>query len=144
MANGHAVDAQVTLTGSNVNTIVSVYTGTAVNALTQVYSPDCFLSTPSTCVRFNVLPGTTYSIQVDCWYAQTGPMTIAVTQTVVPPNDLFLAPMATLPSTGTASPVSGSTQGASLEIGEPLAGKGASGSVWYRFSTQASATANVR
>ena len=61
-----------------------------------------------------------------------------MTTVLAPPNDMFVGAPTTFPATG-------STLGATLETGEPLAGAGASGSVWFRFTAKASAaSANVR
>ena len=130
------------MTGGDVNLLGGVFTGPTVRALTRVPSDyTCSASTidlPS-CARFNVVPGTVYSIKVDALDGQADSMTIAVTQTVVPSNDLFSSVAAKLPATGTTLSGTGTTQGANLEPGEPLAGIGASGSVWYRFAAPASA-----
>lgn len=58
------------LSGSNFDTLLAVYTGTAVNALKRVASNDnCTLSggfpAISSCVTFSVTQGVTYSLQVD-------------------------------------------------------------------------------
>jgi hypothetical protein len=142
MSYDHVVTAQVTLTGGDVNKMGGVFTGSTVRALTRVPSDySCSTSTTAlpSCARFNVVPGTVYSIQVVGEDRQADSMTIAVTQTVVPSNDLFSSVAAKLPATGTTLSGTGTTQGAKLEPGEPLAGTGASGSVWYRFAAPASA-----
>jgi hypothetical protein len=125
-----AVSVQVTLAGSSFDTLLAVYTGSTVTALTLVANnDDCPPYSRASCTTFNVVPGTVYSIQVDGWGSRKGVVVIAVTQNMasVPSNDLFSSAVTTLPATG-------STLGATLETGEPLAGAGASGSVWYRFT----------
>ena len=127
---------QVTLAGSSVDTLLYVYTGTAVNALTLVaVNFDCTPTTTASCVTFNVVPGTTYSIQVFGYWSSVlaTSLAIAVTQTAVsaPSNDLFSTAVTTFPASGT-------TIGATLETGEPVI-DGASGSVWYRFTAQEAA-----
>jgi len=135
-AQPSATSATITLAGSSFDTLLAVYTGASVSALSLVASnDDCPGSNTFSCVTFNVLGGTTYSVQVDGWNGLKGSVSIALTVVVPssPPNDAFSAAVTTFPATGT-------TVGATLETGEPLAGTGASGSVWYRFTTQAGAT----
>jgi hypothetical protein len=136
---------QITLATSGFDTLLAVYTGTAVNALTLVGSNDDCDTAGTTvnysCLWVNITPGTTYFVQVDGYSSAKGNAVIALTifdTAVSPPNDLFSSAVSTLPATGT-------TVGATLETGEPLAGAGASGSVWYRFTAPvASTTATVR
>jgi hypothetical protein len=124
------LSGQVTLAGSNFNTLLAVYTGTAVNSLTLVSSnDDCEPGVLTSCTTFSVVPGTSYSIQVDGHGAQSGDVSIAVTP--APLNDAFVAAVSTFPALGT-------TVGATLETGEPSAGPGASGSVWFRYTPPAS------
>ena len=125
---------QVNLATSGFDTLLAVYTGTAVNALTLVGSnDDCATAGAAvtySCLAVNITPSTTYFVQVDGYSSAKGNAVIALTisgTVVSPPNDLFSNAVTTLPATG-------STLGASLETGEPLAGAGASGSVWYRFT----------
>jgi hypothetical protein len=119
---------QVTLAGSDFDTQLAVYTGAAVNALTRVASnDDCNTSVSTSCVTFNVVPGTNYSVQVDGWLTKRGAVRMGVTfGWATPANDAFSA-------AGTTFPAKGTTLGATLEPGEPLAGS-LSGSVWYSFS----------
>ena len=132
---------QVTLAGSSYDTLLAVYTGGSVRALVLVASNDDCPGGANifSCVTFNVTGFTTYSVQVDGKGGQKGAVSIALTVVVPPPaNDAISAAVATLPANG-------STLGATLETGEPLAGAGASGSVWYRFTAPvASTTATVR
>jgi hypothetical protein len=123
---------QVTLAGSSFDTLLAVYTGTTVNTLTLVSSNDDCPSKSrvlTSCVILSVVPGTIYSIQVDGHGAQSGDVSIAVTP--APLNDAFAAAVSTFPATGT-------TLGATLDTGEPSAGPGASGSVWFRYTPPAS------
>jgi hypothetical protein len=131
---------QVTLAGSDFDTLLAVYTGTAVNVLTLVTSNDnCALGISMSCVTFSVLPGTAYSVQVDGVQGSTGTVSITVSfGWAAPPNDAFSAAETTLPANGT-------TLGATLEKGEPVVGYEATRSVWYRFTAPvASTSATVR
>jgi hypothetical protein len=97
--NGHSVwwkwtapgsgSTTITTLGSNFDTVLAVYTGSAVNALTAVVSnddvQDGVIRTSS--VTFNAVSGTTYSIAVDGWgstsdpaqYTYTGAITLNLT-----------------------------------------------------------------
>jgi hypothetical protein len=131
----------VTLAGSDFDTLLAVYTGAAVNALTRVANnDDCNTSVSTSCVTFNVVPGTNYSVQVDGSLAKRGTVRIAVTfGWATPANDAFSTPFSPWQSSG-----KGTTLGATLESWEPLAGSGASGSVWYRFTAEVNGIARVR
>jgi hypothetical protein len=136
----------VTLAGSGFQTLLAVYTagntGAAVNDLTLVASNDYCLpdvqASPLTtsCATFAVVPGATYSVQVDGLGGETGIFDIAVT--FAQPNDALVAAEYSLPATGT-------TLFATLEKGEPQAvpGRGASGSLWYQYYSESNGTAKV-
>ena len=128
---------QVTLAGSGYDTLLAVYTGTAVNSLTLVISNDnCAPGEVTSCATFSVTAGTTYSVQVDGVGGAKGAVSIGVTFVTTvpaPANDLFSNAVTTFPATG-------SKLGATLETGEPLAGTGASGSVWYRLTAPVAST----
>jgi hypothetical protein len=129
------------LEGSGFDTLLAVYTGTAVNALTLVASNDnCEDGLTASCATFSVTAGTTYSVQVDGAGGAKGTVRFEVTFTwAVPRNDLFSNAVTSFPATG-------STLGATLETGEPLAVTVASEcTVWYRFTAPvASVLATVR
>ena len=132
----------MTLAGSNFDTILALYTGVAVNALTLVSrNNDCEASETTvtySCLTVNITPGTTYWVQVDGQPRERGNAVIALNTFASQPNDAF--------STATTMlQASGSTQGATMETGEPRAGAGASGSVWFRFTAPVASTlATVR
>ena len=129
---------QVSLEGSDFYTVMTVFTGTSVDALTQVASRSTCGNKEGrwSCVVLRVVPGTTYSIQVDG--LSQGFVAIDVTFEFTPSNDAFSGAVTTFPATD-------STLGTTLESGEPLAGTGASGSLWFRFTAPvASTSATVR
>ena len=135
---------QVTLSGSDFDTLLAVYTGTVVNALTRVANnDDCTTDDVTSCVTFTVVPGSVYSIQVDgplfSVGLRQGTVRIAVSFVwPAPRNDAFSA-------AGTTFPADGTTLGATMETGERVAilGRGASASVWYRFSAAADGNMKV-
>ena len=155
---------QVTLLGSDFNTLLAVYTGSAVDALTLVASnDDCNNNDTASCVTFPVSAGTTFSAQVDGFGGMTGAVSINVIlicslevckDPSVPPNDAFSAAWTISgisttqgfsAATAMLSQATPSTVGATLEPGEPLVGAGVSGSVWFRFTAPvASTSATVR
>lgn len=68
----------LTTAGSNFDTLLGVYTGTAVNALTQIASNDDVQSgvIRTSTLTFNVSAGTVYSIAVDGWDGEWGSITL--------------------------------------------------------------------
>jgi subtilisin family serine protease len=73
--------ATIDTVGSDFDTLLAVYTGSAVGALTEVASNDdisLFFNVQSR-VQFPVTAGVTYNIAVDGWSGASGPATGAVT-----------------------------------------------------------------
>lgn len=132
---------QVTLAGSEFDTLLAVYTGAAVNVLTRVASNDnCKTGEVTSCITFSVQEGVVYSVQVDGVNGAKGIVDIAaVTFTwAAPSNDAFSAAVTAFPATGT-------TRGATLQTGEPRPGVGASpGSVWHKFTAVSNGSVQVR
>jgi hypothetical protein len=84
--------ATVTLStmGSNFDTVVGVYTGTAINALTSIASNDDEESgvVRTSKLSFNPVPGTTYYIAVDGWNSSYGQVALSLalgTDSATPP-----------------------------------------------------------
>jgi uncharacterized membrane protein YgcG len=123
---------------SELDTLLAVYTGSAVDDLTPVASnddgaPGC-RSTDSG-VRFDAVANTTYSIAVDGKDGGEGWFDIQLE--MAPANDAFATPQA-LPASLPIS-TSGSTRSASREPGEPShAGSADGGSVWFSWTPAAS------
>jgi len=74
------LDLQITIDtiGSNYDTTLGVYTGTAVNQLVTIAQNDDIVSgtNRASLVQFNVVAGTTYRIAVDGWNGEYGNVTI--------------------------------------------------------------------
>ncbi len=90
-------------------------------------------------MTFIITRGTIYSLQVDGAKGVQGTVRIVASFVcAAPSNDAFSTAVTTLPATGT-------TLRATLEPGERVAvpGKGASGSVWYRFTAASNGVAQV-
>jgi hypothetical protein len=140
---------QVTLAGSEFDTLLAVYTGSidVVDDLKLVGgNDDCSTSGADvsySCLTISVVPRVTYSVQVD-GNAQTKGrvvITLNISSTIaVPANDNFSTAVMLSPVSGLPLLTTGTTFGATLEPREPLAGKGASASVWYRLVAPALST----
>jgi hypothetical protein len=146
--------ASVSTSGSGFDTLLGVYTGSSVSALSLVASNDDTSDTDRTSIaRFNAVAGTTYRITVDGYLGPNsgqaaGPIALSWTlETATPPppppppasgpaNDLFANAQQLSGTTGTAS---GSNVGATKETGEPdLAGNSGGASVWYAWTAPSS------
>jgi subtilisin len=133
--------------GSDYDTVVRVYTGSGVGALTPVAcNDDTDRAQASVSVR--VSADTTYHIQVGGKDGTAGKLWTAISVTDAPPNDNFAAavPVTTLPSRFTAI-----TYNATMEQGETGSYQcapytyytGMGQTVWYRFSPSTASIVNV-
>jgi hypothetical protein len=129
---------------SGMDTVLGVYTGTAVNALTKVTDNDenSFVTgcgAPDAGVRFEAKAGTKYMVAVDTKDTQK---TFNVSFRTLPPNDNFADAIevpAELPF-GTSA----DNRIATKETGEPDAGGYVRGNtVWYRWTAPKSGRAVV-
>src|SRR6185369_13369771 len=114
--------------GSNFDTLLAVYRGTSVTALTAVASNDDIVSgNLQSRVTFTPVAGTTYRIAVDGYGGASGSVVLTLSQ--IPSNDNF----AFCEFTGGANgSVTGSTRAATKETGEPNhAGNSGGHSIWY-------------
>jgi hypothetical protein len=117
-----------TCASESVDTVLAVYTGASVNALSVVDANDNACGRQST-VSFTAVAGTTYRIAIDGVAGDTGP--VEVDLRLAPPNDDF-ADAANL--TGDTGSLGGLTIGASTEADEPEHSFGEGfPSVWYRW-----------
>jgi hypothetical protein len=127
---------------SDFDTVVAVYTGTAIAGLTQLASNDQFNGTNQSKVTLPVTAGTTYRIAVDGFGSTTGSLGLQWT-TKPPANDNFA--QARLISGVGANAVATTVR----STGEPgeldyHGGAIADNSVWFRWTAPASAPAVVR
>jgi hypothetical protein len=124
--------------GKSVEELVAVYTGTAVDQLTEVASNAEGNSNGCTVVRFEAKAGTTYRIAVD---AKADPGSISFFMRRLPPNDDF-ADAVVLDEFPTAEGVD--PRIATTESGEPdHPANGEGNSVWYRWTPVKSGLATV-
>jgi subtilisin family serine protease len=159
-AGGHSIwfrwtapsDGSITVdtVGSNYDTLLAAYTGSAVNGLTVRASNDDITSGSNVQSRitFSVLAGTTYHVAVDGWNGASGNVTLnwTFTGTGPPPpggpaNDAFANGELL---SGTSGSTAGTTVDATKETGEPNhAGNPGGHSVWYRWTAPASGLLTV-
>jgi len=130
----------ITTVGSSFDTVLAVYTGTAVNALASVASNDDYSGiSPRSRVDFPAVAGVQYQIAVAGYNAASGNITLNVTGGGgVAVNNNFASRIAiTPPSTTTGSvTVTGSNGGTDKETGEPnhAGATSATTSVWWRYT----------
>lgn len=126
--------------GSQFDSMLGVFTGDSVDALTEIKSQDDVDPGVIRYSRFavSVSQGQTYRIAVDGWDAQTGPIYLALTSDR-PVNDDFAAAAAVLPLSQAPGAFNffaeGSNLGATKEPGEPdHAGLTGGSSVWWTWT----------
>lgn len=116
--------------GSSYDTVLGVYTGNAVNALTEVASNDNTATDVTSRLTFTAQAGTTYEIGVDGKYGATGLTLLNLGTT--PANDAFASPV-TL--TGPSTKVTTTNLHCSREPGEPtILGFSGGNSLWYQWT----------
>ena len=119
--------------GSGFDTVLGIYTGTTVNALTPVASNDDSGGGVQSKATFTATNGVVYRIAVDGKAAASGSVKLNWVQ--VPPNNNFAAATAPAGPNGT---VTGTNVGANKQTGEPNhAGLPGGKSVWYRWTAPA-------
>ena len=120
--------------GSDFDTVLAVYTGSELSALTKVGSSEDAL-------RLEVTEGTVYRVAVDGNGGATGNVVLNWFPTPTPPNDHFANAEGLGGRAGWVHPT---TFGATRQAGEPdHASAGGSHSIWYRFKAPASGTLTV-
>ena len=124
--------------GSNFDTVLAIYTGTALNALTDIVRDDDTGVGGQSRVSFTAAVGTQYWIAVD-GYSNANRGDVTLNWSMVPSNDNFVNAQLLTGANGT---VSGNNASATAEAGEPSHGpfyiEGATGSVWYRWTAPSS------
>jgi hypothetical protein len=128
--------AEVDVCGSGFDSILAVYTGSAVDALSGIASDECRVTFPATA-------GTTYMIAVDGegGSSDRGAFSLSAGVFEPPENDDFADARAL---EGFSPSAFGSTRGATREAGEPdHAGEGGDASVWYRWTARQTGVARV-
>lgn len=130
--------------GSTFDTVLAVYVGSSVSALTIIAADDDSGSGTTSRAVFRALAGTTYRIAVDGFLGAEGAIALALSQVVAPPgpaNDNF-AGAAPLPASGGV--IESSNTNASREPGEPNhAGQPGGSSVWWSWTASSSSFASI-
>jgi hypothetical protein len=126
----------ITTAGSSFNTLLGVYTGSSVSALTEIVSSD---DAP---VVFNATANQSYDIAVDGYGADSGSVQLQLFIQAPPANDSFAGRIIL---TGTNIVATGSNVGATKEPGEPpnLAGDPGGASVWWQWTAPSSDTFTI-
>jgi hypothetical protein len=137
--------AVLTTTGSSFDTLLAVYTGNTVNALSLVASNDDDGTGGTTSrVQFNATAGQTYRIAVDGYNGAFGSFSLQlalITSPAGPTNDFFQNGIVL---TGTSATSSGSNVGATKASGEPShAGNSGGKSVWWFWTAPANGVATI-
>jgi hypothetical protein len=123
----------ITTAGSTLNTLLGVYTGSSVTALTTIASNDdsgiTGDGTTTSRVTFNAVPGTTYRVAVDGYNGAQGLIRLSINY--APKNDDLVSAEHL---NGPQIAVQGTTLGAGKESGEPNhAGNQGGRSVWWSW-----------
>jgi RTX calcium-binding nonapeptide repeat (4 copies) len=119
--------------GSDFDTLLAVYTGDSLGALTSVAANDDSGGTQQSQASFDVVGGTVYRIAVDGSGGTSG--NVLLSWIPVQPNDHFAEAHVV---EGTFGEAMGSNVNATRELGEPdHASSGGSASVWYRWTAPA-------
>ncbi|MEX0322618.1 MAG: S8 family serine peptidase [Puniceicoccaceae bacterium] len=144
-ANGLAT---ITTAGSNFDTALCVYTGSAVNALSHVASNDDDGIEITSAVSFTATEGQSYKIQVyGSWADSTGEGDLVLNYTPSPaapspiPNDFFANRIVLTPGT---TETTGSNYGATFETDEPTNPSTAgTRSVWWEYIAATTGTVTI-
>jgi Ca2+-binding RTX toxin-like protein len=136
-ADGSVPNVSFSTSFTELDTLLAVYTGAAVGALTEVASNDDSpgLGTGSA-VSFATTPGTTYRIAVDGFGGKMG--SFFLTWRIAPPNDNFADRVVLAGASGTRT--GDNSFGATLEPGEEAFGQA---SVWYEWTPPADGTYKI-
>ena len=129
--------------GSAFDTVLAVYQGTSIGALSAVASNDNSASGGTTSsVSFPVSVGAVYKIAVDGKGGASGSVALRASVTVPgPANDAFASGVSL---SGTTFTVSGSNVGATSEVSEPRhAGQRGGKSVWWNWTAPSNGTLTI-
>ena len=119
--------------GSEFDTLLAIYRGDSLTALTPIASDDENGGDGTSALTFNATQGATYFIAVDGFLGDAGNVVLNVAMyPLIPANDLFSTPIIL---TGTHAQSVASTAAAGREAGEPSHGNLTSGkSLWWSWT----------
>jgi subtilisin family serine protease len=136
--------ATITTAGSSFDTVLAVYSGTAVGGLTEVASNDDNGASPQSRVVFQAFAGREYRIAVDGYLSASGAVVLGIGLqpiTQPPPNDGFANAIVLA---GQLVTVQGNNFAATKEPSEPNhAGNPGGGSVWWRWTAAGSGPVSI-
>lgn len=133
----------ISLAGSSFDTVLGVYTGTAISALAEAATNDDSEAVNTSKVTFNATAGTTYQICVDGYGDAQGNIQMSILQAgaSAPQNDQFANRQSV---SGEVVSVTGSSFDASAEAGEPAhSGQTARKSVWWTWMAPANGRVTI-
>lgn len=138
-----SASVKVTTVGSDYDTVLGIYTGSSVAALTALANnddednPNNILTS---LVAFSAIKGTTYYMAVDGFNGASGSVKLAVLMAGASGNDDFASATSLSGATGS---VDSHTVNASAETGEPPhSGTTAASSVWFDWQAPSSGNFN--
>jgi hypothetical protein len=131
--------------GSNINTLLAVYTGSSVGGLTLVAANDDIggvgNNVTSRVIILNPLAGTVYQIAVDGYNGAFGNIRLNWSQRPPPSNDNFVNAQVV---SGGAGTVNADNLLATKEAGEPKhTGNAGGSSIWYQWSAPAAGSVTI-
>jgi len=128
--------------GSDFDTVLAVYTGNAVNALTSVTCNDEVPGGFHTSeVIFQSVAGTTYRIAVDGYFGEEGTISLTLAGTPPATNDDFAK---RTPITGVNRTIRSSNFGATVEAPEPFhCGDPGGASVWWTWTAPSNVAVSI-
>lgn len=134
---------EVNTIGSDFDTLLGIYTGTAVNALTRIASDDQTGGNNTSLLTFSAVAGVTYAIAVDGWLGASGNavLTLRPVTAAGPANDHY---QNRVTLTGASTSTVGTNVGASAQSGEPAHdGRLPVRSVWWRWVAPAAGEVTI-
>ena len=132
----------INTTGSAIDTVMGVYTGASVDALTLIASDDDSGGNGTSRVTFTATAGTLYHIAVDGYNGEEGSLALAVTVPSGPPANDHFANRIVLVGSSASSTVDSAL--ATKEPGEPdHHGRAGGRSAWWSWTATGSASVEI-
>jgi hypothetical protein len=128
--------------GSNFDTMLEVFTGNSVSALTPIAAnDDVSRYNLTSALTFTAVAGTTYHIAVDGYGGASGSIALNLSETAAPVNDAFANATQLV---GRGITWNGTNIGATVETGEPYQlGMRGGASVWFTWTATTSGSVSV-
>ena len=137
--------ATITTAGSNFDTILAAYTGSAIGSLTtRASNDDAEGGVRTSSLTFAVTAGVPIQIAVDGYTGATGTVTLNVSVVYIPPGNDHFAGAAVISNGSSPVTVTGTNNGATAQAGEPAhAGSGPDASVWWQWTAPSAGTLRI-